>query len=687
MVESVQPIVHVWQGLGKYAVILRLLYTAALPVPSQSGVQPTTVASMDWGKSTESKTSIEVPPIKNEELCEMLQEISSEKSEAVLMRIFEPFASQISKENAPRPLPLLFNIHDKNHEKKSLEELISVGKSLEMHVTQEMKTEIERRTQGQRKSEECYRQRSGRITACMFKNVCHSSIINPSLSLIKSVCYPQQVCFSTKATKWGIEHEVTAIHAYYSNMHENHENFILNNVGLVVGEKWPQLGATPDGLVYCDCCLGGCLEVKCPYNLRSGSTLEVYVQSKDTCLIHDENQIVQLDRKHSYYYQVQAQIFICNLSNCDFVLWCPNFVFTQRISQDFQFWEENVQKVSTFHANVIMPEFLGRYYTSKVPRDKIRRIARLGDNIIAAQSNIERFDDQHENTLHIIPMETFKFNNLIQSEDQSIEQYLTELRKQAKLCDFVCKAENCNTSYEERMIRDRLIVGIQAKEIQARLIREDGFNVNKIVDYCKAITLSKEHLKTLNPEQEVNAVKNMNYSSATKPFNCRRCLQTHLPNNCPAFRKTCAICQKQGLFAKACYRNKIMGDQAITRKEESEATGSQKKEYSSREERNCEFDPTVPDKVDESNIETNSTTSNSSAIDPVIETLFVEPLPESDVPIDIYDDNLDPLAHMEFTESERIEYVNQNVRKRKSKPPNYLKDYISEFNSSDSDSN
>lgn len=36
----------------------------------------------------------------------------------------------------------------------------------------------------------------------------------------------------------------------------------------------------------------------------------------------------------------------------------------------------------------------------------------------------------------IIPMEAFKFNNLIQSEDQSIDQYLTELKKQAKLCDF-----------------------------------------------------------------------------------------------------------------------------------------------------------------------------------------------------------------------------------------------------------
>lgn len=98
----------------------------------------------------------------------------------------------------------------------------------------------------------------------------------------------------------------------------------------------------------------------------------------------------------------------------------------------------------------------------------------------------------------IIPMETFKFNNLNQTEYQSIEQYLTDLKKQAKLCDFVCKNEQCNISYEDRMIRDRLIVGIYDKQIQARLIREPDINTNKIIDYCKSVSLSKEHLKTLN---------------------------------------------------------------------------------------------------------------------------------------------------------------------------------------------
>lgn len=34
-----------------------------------------------------------------------------------------------------------------------------------------------------------------------------------------------------------------------------------------------------------------------------------------------------------------------------------------------------------------------------------------------------------------------KFSNLLQSDTQTIEQYLTELKTQAKLCSFICEKE------------------------------------------------------------------------------------------------------------------------------------------------------------------------------------------------------------------------------------------------------
>lgn len=67
----------------------------------------------------------------------------------------------------------------------------------------------------------------------------------------------------------------------------------------------------------------------------------------------------------------------------------------------------------------------------------------------------------------VSPTETFKFNNLVQLEDQSIEQYITELRKQEKLCNFVGTNINYISSYEDRMICDRLIVGLNDKQVEA----------------------------------------------------------------------------------------------------------------------------------------------------------------------------------------------------------------------------
>ena len=43
-----------------------------------------------------------------------------------------------------------------------------------------------------------------------------------------------------------------------------HENFKICDSGLVLDPDIPHLGASPDGLVSCDCCGEGCLEIKCP---------------------------------------------------------------------------------------------------------------------------------------------------------------------------------------------------------------------------------------------------------------------------------------------------------------------------------------------------------------------------------------------------------------------------------------
>ncbi|KAK5638554.1 hypothetical protein RI129_012849, partial [Pyrocoelia pectoralis] len=53
--------------------------------------------------------------------------------------------------------------------------------------------------------------------------------------------------------------------------------------------------------------------------------------------------------------------------------------------------------------------------------------------------------DEHCVPLKNIPMETHIFHSIKQKEEQTIMEFVTELRKQAADCEFVCKG--CKVSY------------------------------------------------------------------------------------------------------------------------------------------------------------------------------------------------------------------------------------------------
>uniref|UniRef100_A0A6P7H9S3 Uncharacterized protein LOC114349228 n=1 Tax=Diabrotica virgifera virgifera TaxID=50390 RepID=A0A6P7H9S3_DIAVI len=176
------------------------------PVPTQSGTHPIEAASLDWGKVIEEKNYKEIPPMDDSEMLDLLQELQNSNCDAVLMRHVEPFASQLSDENNEKvSIPVLFNVYHKKYEKMPLDDLIQLGMKCKMEVTQNIRREIEDKTQDQRKCAEWYRQRTGRVTASIFKDVCRTNVEKPSFSLIKSICYPRKI--STRAIRWGINHE------------------------------------------------------------------------------------------------------------------------------------------------------------------------------------------------------------------------------------------------------------------------------------------------------------------------------------------------------------------------------------------------------------------------------------------------------------------------------------------------
>ena len=68
--------------------------------------------------------------------------------------------------------------------------------------------------------------------------------------------------FNTEATKWGCQHEKVAKETYASFQKGKQKNFGMSYSGLFVSTDHPYLGASPDGLVCCDCCGAGACEIK-----------------------------------------------------------------------------------------------------------------------------------------------------------------------------------------------------------------------------------------------------------------------------------------------------------------------------------------------------------------------------------------------------------------------------------------
>ena len=119
---------------------------------------------------------------------------------------------------------------------------------------------------------------------------------------MKSVCYPDVFCFTTKATEWGCSHEHKARELYVETNKMKHQNFRVIENGLFINPEWPFIGASPDGIIECLCHGKGALEIKCPYCHRSKDVTDAVSNDKNFCLEKDTDEALHLDPDHPYYY-------------------------------------------------------------------------------------------------------------------------------------------------------------------------------------------------------------------------------------------------------------------------------------------------------------------------------------------------------------------------------------------------
>ncbi|CAN7979290.1 unnamed protein product, partial [Ixodes persulcatus] len=220
---------------------------------------------------------------------------------------------------------------------------------------------IEQKTRRQSDSVLWYKYRSGRITASNFRSICHTSLADPSRSLLERICHPQRNHFSTAATRYGIENEPKAIAAYKALATAGHECVTFRRPGLMIAKGRPFLAATPDLLVDCACCGKGVVEVKCPYKLRD-VPLKSAAKDPESCVTLTDDELTLKDT-HAYYYQVQLQMLVCNVDYADFLLWNAKGIDVQRIVRNNGFLCAVVDHAAKFFSLVLLPELVAHWFT------------------------------------------------------------------------------------------------------------------------------------------------------------------------------------------------------------------------------------------------------------------------------------------------------------------------------------
>ena len=185
------------------------------------------------------------------------------------------------------------------------------------------------------------------------KSCCHRDpdLLSESLSLIKLICYPDSLRFSSRAIQWGCDHEKHALKFYEDIRSEKHTNMISKESGFVISTDHPFIGGSPDGTAKCDCCGEGCVEVKRRFCIKD-PVIEEGSNKQGFCLTKNDLGQTQLSRVHAYYYQMQSQINICQQASYgDFIVWSKFDIYIKRILPDKVFWKGLVEKL-TFSKHV-----------------------------------------------------------------------------------------------------------------------------------------------------------------------------------------------------------------------------------------------------------------------------------------------------------------------------------------------
>ncbi|PFX18959.1 Retrovirus-related Pol polyprotein from transposon 17.6 [Stylophora pistillata] len=170
--------------------------------------------------------------------------------------------------------------------------------------------------------------------------------------------------------------------------------------------------------------------------------------------------------------------------------------------------------------------------------------------------------------------EWYVFNTCVQQTEETIQSYVTRLRKLAATCEY--------GALTDELIRDSLVIRLKNQDDKVRLLREKSLDLKKAIEMCTTSEIASKQIKMIagagnNKPEDVKKFsdKKICYgsrsskrdegrsSNSTKKSEKKRSKGSSDPTckycgrkqrherrtECPAFKKTCSKCQKIDHFA------------------------------------------------------------------------------------------------------------------------------------------
>ena len=183
------------------------------------------------------------------------------------------------------------------------------------------------------------------------------------------------------------------------------------------------------------------------------------------------------------------------------------------------------RKVALF-LNFVGEEALDVFNTFKLTKEKLT----LGQVF-------EAFEDYLKPRTNVV-IERHKFLTRVQQQNEPFDDFLNDLKKLVKSCDF--------GDQEESLMRDRIIIAVSDETLQQRMLRDSDLTLKKATDSCRASELSKQQQRVIQMNTkmaetvEVDVFRRKDSKGRSTPnqssqqqrsenavYNCKKCGYNH----------------------------------------------------------------------------------------------------------------------------------------------------------------